>query len=246
MFSHIPFVFPGLPHIRCAFGTRMGGNSTGPFAGNNISLEVGDDQETVLGNRRNLRDVLGFSRWCELKQIHGCDLVCDPQKDALQGTEHPGDGLATRESGVGLVIKTADCQPILLAHTSGKYVAAIHCGWKGNRQNFPCRAVTALCETYGIEPGEILAVRGPSLSPAASEFKNFEMEWGEDFAGYFDPETKTMDLWQLTSDQLTDAGLSPRNIFGLDLCTHTMDQWFFSYRRNTTCGRQAAIIWMEK
>jgi hypothetical protein len=72
------------------------------------------------------------------------------------------------------------------------------------------------------------------------------MEWGEDFAGYFDPETKTMDLWQLTSDQLTDAGLSPRNIFGLDLCTHTMDQWFFSYRRNTTCGRQAAIIWMEK
>jgi copper oxidase (laccase) domain-containing protein len=55
-----------------------------------------------------------------------------------------------------------------------------------------------------------------------------------------------MDLWQLTRDQLTEAGLFPKNIFALDLCTHSMEEWFFSYRRNNTCGRQASIIWMEK
>jgi hypothetical protein len=246
MLPYIPFTFPHLPTIRCAFGTRVGGRSTGPFAGNNISFEVGDDQKTVLANRRALRKELGFSRWCELKQIHGCDLVFDPQDDAFKGTEEPGDGLATREPHVGLVIKTADCQPILLAHTSGRYIAALHCGWKGNRQHFPHKAVIAFCDTYDIEPKEILAVRGPSLGPAVSEFKNYDTEWGNEFVCYFDQSTKTVDLWQLTRDQLTAAGLLPKNIFGLDLCTHTMTPWFFSYRRNTTCGRQPSIIWMEK
>jgi hypothetical protein len=206
MLSYIPFTFPDLPNIRCAFGTRMGGTSTGPFAGNNISFEVGDEPETVLANRNAFRKELGFSKWCELKQVHGCGFIPNPQHDVIQGTEDPGDGLSTREKGVGLVIKTADCQPILLAHASGNYVAAIHCGWRGNRMLFPQEA----------------------------------------FTSYFDPKTQTMDLWQLTRDQLTEAGLFPKNIFALDLCTHSMEEWFFSYRRNNTCGRQASIIWMEK
>ncbi|MGX9366828.1 polyphenol oxidase family protein [Desulfoplanes sp. PS50] len=246
MLSSIPFTFPDLPHIRCAFGTRMGGTSTGPFAGNNISFEVGDEPETVLANRNAFRKELGFSKWCELKQVHGCGFIPNPQHDVIQGTEDPGDGLSTREKGVGLVIKTADCQPILLAHASGNYVAAIHCGWRGNRMLFPQQAVIAFCSTYGIEPKEVLAVRGPSLSPIKSEFTNFDTEWGEAFTCYFDPKTQTMDLWQLTRDQLTEAGLFPKNIFALDLCTHSMKEWFFSYRRNNTCGRQASIIWMEK
>ncbi|GAU08206.1 polyphenol oxidase family protein [Desulfoplanes formicivorans] len=246
MIPYIPFTFPHLPFIRCAFGTRMQGASTGPFAESNISFEVGDKQERVLANRHRLRRELGFTRWCELRQVHGCDMVIDPLDDVIQGTEQPGDGLATREPRVGLVIKTADCQPILLAHTSGKYIAAIHCGWKGNRQNFPCKAVVAFCNAYGLEPREILAVRGPSLSPAASEFTKFSTEWGQAFSRYFDPATQTMNLWQLTRHQLLEAGLLPSNIFGLDLCTHSMSQWFFSYRRNKVCGRQASIIWMEK
>jgi hypothetical protein len=246
MISYIPFTFPGLPHIRCAFGTRRGGDGTGPFAQNNISFEVGDQGDTVLSNRQRLSHELGFSRWCELKQVHGCEILFDPQVDMLTGPRESGDGLATQEPRVGLVIKTADCQPILLAHTSGKYIAAIHCGWKGNRQNFPGKAVTALCRTYGIKPGDILAVRGPSLSPPASEFTNFSTEWSQAFGRYFDPATRTMNLWQLTRHQLLEAGLQPSNIFGLDLCTLSMDKWFFSYRRNKVCGRQASIIWMDR
>ncbi|MFA7164563.1 MAG: polyphenol oxidase family protein [Desulfoplanes sp.] len=246
MVHYIPFTFPNLPQVRCAFGTRQGGTSTGPFADGNISFEVGDDYDTVLQNRHELRRELGFERWCELKQVHGCGFIPNPQHDVIEGTEDPGDGLATREQGVGLVIKTADCQPIFLAHTSGNYVAAIHCGWRGNRMIFPHQAVIAFCSTYGIEPKDILAVRGPSLSPHKTEFIHFDQEWGTGFLTYFTPETHTVDLWQLTMDQLLEAGLAPENIFAVDLCTYTMEPWFFSYRRNTTCGRQASVIWIEK
>ncbi len=246
MTPYIPFTFPNLPQVRCAFGTRMATTQAGPFAGKNISFEVGDDPDTVLANRQKLRTMLGFDRWCELKQVHGCGFIPNPRHDVIGGTEDPGDGLATREKSVGLVIKTADCQPILLAHTSGNYVAAIHCGWKGNRMIFPHQAVIAFCSTYGIEPGEVLAVRGPSLSPQKSEFIHFDQEWGTPFSRYFNPATRTVDLWQMTRDQLMEAGLAPENIFGLDLCTYSMEENFFSYRRNRVCGRQASIIWIEK
>ncbi len=245
MATCIPFTFPYCPRIRCVFTTRKGGTSLAPFRGNNISLEVGDDPARVHANRQALREVCGVSRWCELKQVHGCDIHIDPQDDALLELNASGDGLATCEQNVGLVIKTADCQPILMAHVSGAYIAAIHCGWRGNRQHFPGKAVAAFCHAYGLKPADIMAVRGPSLGPANSEFTQFHTEWGHEFTRYFDSRTQTINLWQMTRDQLLRAGLLPEHIFGLDLCTYSMKPWFFSYRRNTVCGRQAAIIWIE-
>ena len=48
----------------------------------------------------------------------------------------------------------------------------------------------------------------------------------------------------LTRDQLLEAGLPDEGIFGLDLCTASMPDSFFSYRRNGICGRQANVIWI--
>ena len=154
-----------------------------------------------------------------------------------------GDGLATDKPGIGLLIKTADCQPILLAHRSGRFVAGIHAGWRGNRCDFPGSGVRRFCEHYGVEPRELLAVRGPSLGPARAEFINFESEWGDAFRPWFDAGSRTMDLWGLTRWQLEQAGLLPRNIYGIDLCTASCNRQFFSYRCVKASGRQASVIW---
>ena len=64
-------------------------------------------------------------------------MIFDPEpRDIGDGPSADGDGLATARPGQALIIKTADCQPILLAHKSGKYVGALHAGWRGNVQNF--------------------------------------------------------------------------------------------------------------
>ena len=52
-----------------------------------------------------------------------------------------------------------------------------------------------------------------------------------------------MDLWGLTRWQLEQAGLLPRNIYGIDLCTASCNRQFFSYRCVKTSGRQASVIW---
>lgn len=242
----IPFVFPGLENrVRCFFQTREGGASADPFAAGNISLSVGDDPATVRANRKALQRRLSFAHWQEARQVHGVDVLLDPPPgDIEQDGEAEADGLATTEPERALVVKTADCQPLLIAHTGGDFVAALHVGWRGNVQEFPKSAVAALCDHYQVPPDNLTAVRGPSLGPGASEFTGFDTEFGPEFEQYLNRDTMRVDLWRLTRDQLMDAGLRPERLFGLDLCTCSLRRSFFSYRAEKTCGRQASLIWL--
>lgn len=248
----ISFAFPGLTNIRCVFQVRHSPvkNWDARFAGGNISFAVGDDPVVVQANRSGLAQALGLSRIAELNQIHGDRIVFDPQETPLKPETLPpffpdGDGLATTEPGLGLVIRTADCQPLLLAHEQQRHIAALHVGWRGNQMEFPISAVWTFCARYQLRPEELMAVRGPSLGPAKSEFVNFEKEWGEAFLPWYTQATQTMNLWKLTHAQLLRAGLRPDRIFSLDLCTASLPEMFFSYRRDRQCGRQASLIWIE-
>ena len=248
--SFIPFAFPGAPGVRCAFQTRDWGVSEGPYGGGNIAYTVGDDPLRVSANRLDLAASLELAESAELDQIHGDTLVFDPPPSPLERFVEPpafpkGDGLATDKPGIGLIIKTADCQPIMLAHKSGKYIAALHAGWRGNRINFPGSGVAAFCVHYGLDPAEVIAVRGPSLGPDAAEFVNFEQEWGDEFLPWYNTATRRMDLWALTRHQLLAAGLKAENIHAIDLCTYARADLFHSFRRdNSKSGRQASCIWL--
>ncbi|MEA4857354.1 MAG: polyphenol oxidase family protein [Solidesulfovibrio sp.] len=233
--NHIPFAFPGLPRIGCAFGC---GPRTMAFTG-------APDPAAVTATRQALQRELGFGHWHSLKQVHGVHMVFEPEFDTLDRPSiEAGDGLAESRPGRALAVKTADCQPVLLAHESQEFIAALHVGWRGNVADFCARGVRSLCVRYGLDPRELFAVRGPSLGPGESEFTNFEAEFGEAFRPYFDHRTRRVDLWRLTRDQLVAAGLSRDRIFGLDLCTRSLPL-FFSYRRDKTAGRQASLIWIR-
>jgi len=242
--EYIDFHFPGLSNVHCVFTTRHGGQSSAPYAMGNLSLETGDDRAIVMQNRRDLQSKLGFRVWQELHQVHEQAVYMDLEEDCLEGPRLDGDGMCTNRPGHALITKTADCQAILLADTAGKHVASLHCGWRGNAGNFPAAGVRKFCSYYGIDPTQVLAVRGPSLGPGQSEFVNFDAEWNPMFKSYFNPATRIVDLWTLTRNQLMGTGIPARNIFSIDLCTASSKQ-FFSYRRDKTTGRQVGLIWME-
>lgn len=243
----IPFVFPGIPRVRCAFQTRGGGHSAGEYAGGNISYAVGDNPVHVRANLDDLRVTLGLDVLCDVHQVHGVVTVIEPQPATPVSLDEPtleADGMATARKRFGLLVKSADCQPILLAHESGRFVAGIHAGWQGNRQDYPGVAVKELCAAYGVKAEELSAVRGPSLGPAKSEFVNFADEWGHEFAQWYEEREKIVNLWRLAKDQLLAAGLREDRIYSLDLCTASLDI-FYSYRRDKVTGRQGSIIWIE-
>ncbi len=247
--SFIPFAFPGIPGVRCAFQTRGSGASQGVYGNGNIAYSVGDDPLRVSSNRMDLAGTLEIPALAELRQVHGDTLIFNPRPALLERlTEAPdfpeGDGMATDRPGLGLLIKTADCQPVLVAHREGRHIAAFHIGWRGNRLHFLQSGIRTFCSRYGLAARDLFAVRGPSLGPQRSQFVNYEQEWGPDFAAWFNPDERTMNLWRLTRDQLAGAGVPPEQVFGLDLCTASMPDNFFSYRRDRVCGRQASVIWM--
>jgi hypothetical protein len=119
-------------------------------------------------------------------------------------------------------------------------------GWRANRANAPGVWTRAFCERYGLDPRDVYAVRGPSLSPQKSEFVHFEREWGDAFRDYFHPGRRTVNLWRLTRDQLTQAGIAEENIFGLDLCTYSLPELFYSHRRSADPERQAGLIVVQR
>ena len=244
--NYIFFAFPSVPGVRCAFQTRVADLGEGAYAGGNISLMVGDVPERVALNRAALARDLELEAVLELQQVHGAELYFEPGAEALlQPQLAPllaGDGLAESRPGLGLLVKTADCQPLFFVHESGRYIAGLHVGWRGNRMNFPAGGLRLFCERYACAPQEVLAVRGPSLGPGAAEFVNFEQEWGPEYTPFFDSARRCMDLWRLTRSQLEAAGMLPERIFALDLCTASLPQ-FFSYRRDRITGRQANLIW---
>ena len=235
---YIPFTFPGLPGIGCLFTTRQASFHS-PATGNASS-----QGETAFSRgMRHLQKDSGFKAWRTVCQVHGRAMVFCTAEDNCEQTE--ADALATAESGQALAIRTADCQPILVAHVSGRFIAALHVGWRGNRANTPGLWIERFCRSFGLDPADLLAVRGPSLSPHKSEFIHFDQEWGEEFLPYFDPFQRTVNLWQLTRDQLLQTGLRRENIFGLDLCTYSQPELFYSHRRARDQGRQAGLIWIK-
>lgn len=235
----LPFQFPGVPGVGCAFSTRGFGT---------VSLSGGD--ASSASRRASIPALLGVEAFAEVHQVHGVRTVFEPQAQNPHAVPcEQADGMATSRPGLALMIKTADCQPILVAHESGRFVMAVHAGWRGNRQDYPRLAVEQFCERYGLDPAELWAVRGPSLGPAASEFVNFAQEWGPEFLPWYDEARRTVDLWMLARHQLETAGLRPGRILGMDLCTFDNAELFFSYRRfrrfGVEDGRQGSFIWIR-
>ncbi len=267
-FLYVPFKFSALPKVRCAFQIRSQisyicesahkakSKNYGDYSialaaeqdlDGNISYMVNDIEERVLANRQTMQEVLGFNHFAEIHQVHTDEVIFNPAHSSLENSVlKKADGLACNQKNFALMVKSADCQSILIAHKGGEHIMAIHVGWRGNKIYFPRNSIDKFCEFYRLAPADLYAVRGPSLGPNMAEFTDFEKDWSNEFKIWYNHETKCMDLWSLTKYQLVSAGLKPKNIFSIDLCTATMHETFFSYRQNKSCGRLANLIWISE
>ncbi len=230
--------FPELSH---GFFSRRGGVSQGPYESLNLSLAVGDDPKAVAANRRRLQEVLQLQVLAGAAQVHGQGhLVVTGNPHAPAETPEV-DILFTAAPGVGLLIKQADCQAVMLYDPVRRVAANVHCGWRGQVQNILASAVRRLEEIFGSRAPDLRAAVGPSLGPCCAEFRHFRQEFPPQFWGYQVRPTY-FDLWQLSRDQLAAAGLRPDHIEVAELCTRCRAPEFYSYRRDRITGRQGAVI----
>jgi YfiH family protein len=169
-----------------------------------------------------------------LSQVHGAGVVVAERAGMLG----EGDALITRQRGLLLAIRTADCVPILVVGDDGE-LAAIHAGWRGLAAGVIPAALTAMTAPH-------LAVVGPCISAAAYEVGE-EVIAGIVAAGV--PEAIVADrsrgvrphadLKAAARWQLARHGVS---VEVLPECT-LLDPDLHSYRRDgARSGRLAAVI----
>ncbi len=226
-----------LPRVVQATTTRHGGVSRPPF--DTLNLAYGqDDSAAVEQNLERLRRALGLEKLLFCRQTHGSTMKA--VDEAGPNPVAAADGLATDRPGLGLLIKTADCQAIVLADPGRGVVANLHVGWRGNAADFPGRAVAWLARRYSLDPGELYAGISPSLGPCCAQFVNYRRELPEELWPFM-VRRDYFDLWAASLMQLTRAGMSPERIEVAGLCTRCGSD-FFSYRRRKRSGRFGTVV----
>lgn len=231
-----------LPEVAHGFFTRQGGVSAGPYHSLNVSLAVGDRRELVAENQRRLQQALGLAGLAGAVQVHGGRAAVITAAGQVPVADIPAvDILITTVSGLGLLIKQADCQAVMFYDPVHRVVANVHCGWRGQVANILGETVDLLHSRFGTRPSDLYAAVGPSLGPCCAEFRNFRQEFPPALWTYQVRPTY-FDLWRLSRDQLLAAGLSPARLDLAGLCTRCQAAEFFSYRRDRLSGRQGAVI----
>jgi len=185
--------------------------------------------------------------WVILHQTHS-DIVHTIEDKPGKVLE--GDAQITASTRLGLVIKTADCLPILLVDESWGAIAAVHCGWKGTGKRIIQNVVSKLEEELGCRSSSLIAAMGPCIGPNCYEV-------GEDVLRFFNesglpltifrkhperPDKHFLDLKRANRHQMLEAGVLEENIFSIGGCTHC-DTDLLSYRRDrNVTGRMFNFI----
>jgi copper oxidase (laccase) domain-containing protein len=98
----------------------------------------------------------------------------------------------------------------------------------------------------GGPPASLLAWLGPAIGPRAYEVGEDVHSAFSSYAHAFSAPTRPghwlLDLYAVARAKLRDAGV--RSVHGGDYCTYTDAERFFSYRRDRTKERMAALIWL--
>ncbi len=234
------------PEVIHGFFTRQGGVSPEPYHSLNLSFAVGDRRGLVVHNRALVQQALGLEALVSATQVHGCRESLVTAGIAAPEEEIPdADILFTLQSGLGLVIKQADCQAVMFYDPVRRVAANVHCGWRGQVRNILRETVERLRERFGSHAEDLVAAISPSLGPCCAEFRNFRREFPPGLWSYQVRPTY-FDLWALSRDQLLAAGLRPQQIDIAGLCTRCRGDLFFSYRRERRTGRQGAVIGLRR
>jgi len=89
----------------------------------------------------------------ELEQVHGSSVAVITDLGQIPSQKIPQvDGVLSNQPGVGLLIRTADCLPILLHHESG-LIGAIHAGRKGTKKRVFYKALRLVREKFAVRSG---------------------------------------------------------------------------------------------
>lgn len=225
--------------VEFAFTDRLGGASVGPWGSLNLGTSNGDDPELVEQNLARLADAIGVRRLVRMTQVHGSHVAWVDQLGP--GAIPVADALASSTPGVGVLVRVADCTPIVIAAVDEPIVAVVHCGREG-------LVAGVVAETVGQ-----LRLRGASVLEAWVGPRAcggcYELPAAmADAVGAVVPEarsttrhgTPSVDVGAGVMAQLAALDVAAIDL-AADTCTIEDEQWFSYRRQGQDSGRFGAV-----
>ena len=181
----------------------------------------------------------------EAEQVHGGSVAIIGPSVADSVRSVPGcDALLTNVAGIALLMRSADCLPILFADPSRGAVGIAHAGWRGLAASLPTRVVAAFRRTYQSRSRDLHVAIGPAIRACCYEV-------GPEFHARFTPFVReqggrrTCDLIGVAIDQLQRCGVPAAQIADTQDCTSCETRRWFSLRREgPSTGRLVSFIVM--
>lgn len=240
-----PELFTAFPEFIVGCSTRHNGVSGSPYHSLNLGMNTGDQEATILENRRLFIESIGFGleHMAVMHQVHG---------NEVKIVHHAGfypdiDGMVTNVANVVLCVGVADCAAVLLADPIRHVIGACHSGWRGTAANIVHETIESM-KMLGAKPRQMMAFVSPCMSTT-----HFEV--GEEVAAQFDATfvhrlegraKPYLDMKGVIVQQLQDAGLDPEGIEASSACTVSDTDTFFSYRaEGGRTGRMMGFIGMK-
>lgn len=238
------------PEVVQGIFTRNGGVSPAPWASLNLGGTVGDTRANVIENRRRIFELIQrpvetiFDSW----QVHGDYVLITNRPRPLDEPHTKADAIVTNRPEVTLLMRFADCVPILFYDPAHAVVGIAHAGWQGTVKKIAAAVIRTMAEAYGSQPEEVIAGIGPSIGPD-------HYEVGEDVIarvwqsfGADAPEVLIhangrvkFDLWKANRLVLEQAGVRQIEVAGLCTACHNHD-WYSHRKEAGRTGRFAAVI----
>ena len=200
------------------------------------------DENYEIGFSNKYFDFSDFfkgKQYAILKQVHS-DIVLNVE-EPFSGRE--GDGLITDKENIYLIIKTADCYPLIFYNKEADFIGAVHSGWRGTYKNiiksFKKKALEYAPETMVKKYTKIIV--GPGICGNCYEIKEDVLLFFKE-AGFKDNIFKIkdkkifLDVRKAIHHRLLAEGFKSENIDDINLCTFE-DNSLFSYRKNKTDKR---------
>lgn len=160
------------------------------------------------------------------------------------------DGLVTDKKNLALLIKFADCTPIVLYDKKREVLSIIHSGWRGANKKIPEKALEKMKREFKSDPKDIIAYIGPSI-----DIENYEVgeEVYEEFKIFNNRDKffkKIGGTWHLSmvdvnKEILLDAGIEEKNIDKSSQSTYVNLNLHSARREGKDYGLNSMLVMMR-
>jgi len=235
------------------FFTRKGGVSVGHYQSLNLGGSIGDDPECIIENKRRVYQAInrevtsGYEVW----QVHSSDIVSIDEPLAPSSPRIKADGIFTSNPDVTLMMRFADCVPIVIFDPVKKVVGIIHAGWVGTVNRIIDNAISVAKNRFACRTENLVAGIGPSIGPDHYEIgidviKRVRATFKEHADDVLIRQNGRvyLDLWTANRLLLVENGIS--RIHHSNICTACDTRNWYSHRaENGKTGRFAAFIGLK-